>query len=53
MAELSLCPEGMNVAFTPINQMALNIYPSSYFFNIKSLFYFTVAVLLILNFYLI
>ena len=53
MAELGLCPEGMNVAFTPINQMALNIGPSSCFFNIKCLLYFTVAVLDILNFYLI
>ena len=53
MAELGLCPEGMNVAFTPINQMALNIGPSSYFFSIKCLLYFTVAVLDILNFYLI
>lgn len=53
MAELGFFPEGMNVAFTPINQMALNIRPSSYFFNIKCLLCFTVAVLDILNFYLI
>ena len=33
--------------------MALNICPSTYFFTIKCLFYFTMAVLHILNFYLI